>query len=482
MLLKPSSCDGCPAKGLSAHWVPDEYVPGAAVTVMLQNPGASEVEGKRFMGHQGGRETWEPHPPAPAIGKTGYFQEQRLFPKAGLQRGENVSIGNVIRCRFGSSNDLPPLSDPMLRQAILHCQAAHFRPPASTRLFVAEGEYALWALTGEFNPRKTKTDDEMDEAGRSISTWRGWLLPFKPPVGEGLRLPVHRGVYTPLRDDTPVLATYHTAFLFRSPWERTAAQRDWTKVGEFLNGKWPEPLPRIERRAPAEWPALAAWDTEFGRETKHLVRYSLAYRERMVGVPRVWVVEAGFHSLGLPALPTVRPTVIMHNSPADLRYLPAVLGTADVDVIIEDSMFQHSLLWSDLNHNLGYVGSLYARINRWKHLAENNPTEYSAGDALGTWDAWVGMNRELERDVQTRALYRQFLPLIPFIARSEAVGSRVNRDRVKAVIKRLGAEQQEATRAAQAWCGYPINVGSSAQVGRWVYGVEGIRTMGRGRK
>ena len=448
--------------------------------VMLQNPGQSEVEGKRFEGYSGGREQWVPHHPAPAIGKTGFFQEQRFFPKAGLERGKNVSIGNVIRCRFGASNDLPPLSDPELRQAILHCQAAHFRPPSSTRLFVAEGEYALWALTGEFNPRKMKDDEDTDEAGRSISAWRGWMLPYRPPREVALRLPSHPALYTPAVGETPVLATYHTAFLFRSPWERTAAQRDWTKVGEFLAGTWPEPLPHIDRRAPKEWPALAAWDTEFGRETGYLIRYSLAYRERMTGPCRVWVVEAGFHSLGLPTLPAIRPTVIMHNSPADLKYLPTVLGTAEVDIAIEDTMFQHSLLWSDLNHNLGYVGSLYARTNRWKHLVESNPVEYSAGDALGTWDAWVGMNRELARDPQTQALYRQFLPLIPHIARSEAYGSRVNQTRVKAVLMRLGTEQQEAARAAQAWCGFPINMGSSAQVGRWVYDVEKIK--GRGRR
>ena len=90
------------------------------------------------------------------------------------------------------------------------------------------------------------------------------------------------------------------------------------------------------------------------------------------------------------------------------------------------------------------------------------------------------MNRELERDPQTQAVYRQFLPLTPYIARSEAYGSQVNQARVQAVLMRLGAEQQEATRMAQAWCGYPINVGSSAQVGRWVYGMEKIKER-RGR-
>ena len=473
MIPKPSTCDGCPVKPLSPYWVPDEVVPGAPVFILLQNPGENEVKGRRFLGYSGGSERWESHPPAPAIGKTGHFQEQRMFPLAGLERGINVNIGNVIRCRWGNTNELPPLSDVRVREAIIHCQRQHYRPPAATTLVVVQGEYALWAMTREAGHATKEITDEESEKGRTISSWRGWLLPRTPPTSPFDAPLEHRTIYTPKPHEVPVLAMYHTAYLFRAPWERTAAQRDWAKVGEFLAGRWPEPLPSIQRRPPDRWPVLSAFDTEFDPGTGHLIRYSMAYRDKRVPEPRVWVVESGYNLLTLPELPSVPPVVIMHNSPADLRYLGDILGGHDIE--IEDTMIQHSLLWSDLAHNLGYLGSLYARTNRWKHLQDTNPVEYSAGDALGTWDAWSAMTHELDRDPATARLYATFVPLLPLIARSEAHGSRVNQQRVKEVIAELGVEQREATRQAQAHCGYPINMGSSAQVGRWLYDVEKVQ-------
>jgi len=121
-------------------FVPDEIVDGSEVFVLGQNPGVDECrEGRPF------------------VGKTGQVMMQRYFPEAGLERGVNVSLGNVLRCRWQNSNDLPP--EPALTKAIQHCQAAHFRPPSTTRLVVAQGGLA-WRAMGQ--------------SGK-VTEWRGFL-------------------------------------------------------------------------------------------------------------------------------------------------------------------------------------------------------------------------------------------------------------------------------------------------------------------
>ena len=342
---------------------------------------------------------------------------------------------------------------------------------SSVKLIVCLGEYALWAMTGEAGAAAKNEDCEVSEKGRTISAWRGWLLPQAQPSSPEIRPPHHTEVYHPHVgvETPPVLAMYHTAFLFRAPWERTAAARDWIKVGEYLAGTGPESFPEIDRQAPTRWPSTSSFDTEFGRDTKYLVRYSLATRDRLTQAPHLWVVEAASASRtrGLVAIP-LSPRVIMHNAPVDLPYLHYILP--GIRATVEDSLALHSILWSDLRHNLGYLGSLYARTNRWKHLSNSNPVMYSGGDALGTWDSWMGLMREAGRDRESLALYRQFMRVLPVILRSEPRGSRVHQDRVQQVLKLLSQAQGTVTQQAQAWCGWPINLGSPQQVAGVLYG------------
>jgi uracil-DNA glycosylase len=116
------------------------------------------------------------------------------FPLAGLERGQNVSICNTIKCRWRGTNELPPLGrkEKLAEQAVKHCMQAHWRRPEGTKLLVAQGEYALYGLTGQ----------------RSISKWRGWLLPSDGST-EYLTQ-----VWKPRPTDIPVLATMHLAALY----------------------------------------------------------------------------------------------------------------------------------------------------------------------------------------------------------------------------------------------------------------------------
>ena len=116
-------------------WVPDEIVTGAPVLTLFQNPGAEEeIEGR------------------PTVGKTGQWVARHLHPPAGLTRGVNVSIANVLKCRWRrwvgmgkggmweGTNSLPP--EPILTQAMAHCTSAYLRMPPGVEVVVACGELA----------------------------------------------------------------------------------------------------------------------------------------------------------------------------------------------------------------------------------------------------------------------------------------------------------------------------------------------------
>ena len=145
-------------------WVPDEIISNATVFVLGQNPGATEE-------HEG----------RPFVGKTGAYMVERFFPAAGLERGINVSIGNALRCRWNRSDKLPPES--VLKPALAHCHAAHFRPGSRTRLVVAQGALAWRVLGGP----------------GQITQWRGFLKPSgmeTPPNGHGCVSPEQRSQST----------------------------------------------------------------------------------------------------------------------------------------------------------------------------------------------------------------------------------------------------------------------------------------------
>lgn len=441
--------------------MPDEVREGSEVFIFRQNPGYNEEIGRRFLGYDNqGRESWGECAPAPLTGKTGWLLEKDYLPRASLDR-EKVSLGNVIRCRIGETDELPELYEGSeVQKAIMHCQHHHFRLPRSTRLIVAGGEYALWYFTGEGEKY----------TGRTISTWRGWLMPWTDNPEAPAILNTY---YMPRPGSVPIMAMYHEAFLMRAPWEATAATSDWNRVGMFLEGKWPEPLPAIRTVAPPIFPEEAAFDTEYDPYSGYLQRWSMAWRTPE-GEPVVYVVEGGRMRMTLPA--GVKPRVIVHNgyTSQDLPHLSTLLDKPWSVVEVMDTMPMHHALWSDLEHTLDYIGSIYARTNYWKPLEHINPTAYSAGDALGTYDSKVRLWKELSRDPGCLRKYHQLMRLLPMIQKAREKGYKVHDRRILEVVELLQGKKDLATYAAQAAVGWPINLGSAPQVKKQVYEIDEI--------
>ncbi len=173
--------------------------------------------------------------------------------------------------------------------------------------------------------------------------------------------------------------------------------------------------------------------------------------------------------------------VVMHNLEADIAHLQRFLKGARIRA--EDTMLMHSVLWSDLPHTLEFLGSIFARINRWKHLFRSNPRAYSGGDAIGTWDAYMGLVQQMQEDTQSAWLYRHAVfPLSPIIMEAESVGLLLHQSRIQTALDWHLTLQAETELEAQAYVGYPLNLASTAdQVPRWLYEVEHIGERKRRR-
>ena len=165
MLPKSPECAGCPLFGDGRGFVPDVLMPGARVLILAQAPGADEEAGRRIIGMEAGRPVYEPCPPQPLVGRTGWALRGYLG-QAGLKPAA-VSKCNVLKCRAEivgpkgkkiKVNDLP--KGKMLKAAVAHCTTAYLRIPPETELVVASGAVAWGAMGGP----------------GSITDWRGFLL------------------------------------------------------------------------------------------------------------------------------------------------------------------------------------------------------------------------------------------------------------------------------------------------------------------
>ncbi len=270
----------------------------------------------------------------------------------------------------------------------------------------------------------------------------------------------------------PVLAVAHTAAIWRQPSLEIISKRDWAKIPRILSGAWPVEPPQIVVEPPPVWPQVFSFDTEFVVETHKMIRYSMYHEFK--GKKFCRVVEA--EDAHGDTVVVERPLLIFQNAPADLDHWESICGLKWGEYDIEDTMHAHAVLWSGLRHNLNFLGSLYATINRWKHLDTVNPIQYSGLDGVGTWDVWFALKRELERDPGSLWIYRNSqLKLVNVIRNSSSLkGIRVNQAKSQEITSGLFKQVAEFVPHAQALVGWPINVGSDAQTKKQLYEVEKI--------
>jgi DNA polymerase I-like protein with 3'-5' exonuclease and polymerase domains len=93
---------------------------------------------------------------------------------------------------------------------------------------------------------------------------------------------------------------------------------------------------------------------------------------------------------------------------------------------------------------------------------------------------WEALKLELEADPESESVYRnQSLKLVPYVYHRERTGLAVNKGRVGPAIAMYTKRYDQAVSVARSYCGYPINLGSPAQLAAHLYDIEGIKAKGR---
>lgn len=482
MLPKPDTCRACPFYGDGMGFVPDEIVEGAEVTILAQNPGGNEEAGNKLVSWENiskGTFTrrvpnFQPVRPAPMIGATGHMMDTQFLPLAGLTRGENVSVCNVLKCRWtdaaGVKTDKLPQGK-VLQEAIEHCTTHHLTIPKSTRLLVAQGDLAWDFASQGVGPLLGKGDEEEGDKG---GKWRGFLAP-SPRFG------------------IPTLGVLHLAHLMRMRRYMVPSMRDWAKVPLILNGQWPKPMPPIiledDRDGYRDWlrGAFAApyiiCDTEFDRDTKVLSLIGLGYPGPK-GLDDIHTFQFRWWEEGAWRTQFIRDfsrlaaevPIAFWNAFADIPVIKKNMGIPyEAYKQVEDPMLAHSVLWSEYPHDLEFVDSTTGWFPKLKHLSDTDPILYNQGDLVAPICAWEAMKDEFKNDPGSERVYREQL-LKLFVPRFEAAedGIPVNKAEVIAKYEQYGTIAREAEKIAQAYCGYPINIDSPDQLSRWLYEFEGL--------
>ena len=455
MLKKPDTCKGCPLYGDGQGFVPDERVAGAKLLVLMQAPGATEEREGR-----------------PACGPTGDILNTHFLPLAGLERGRDVSVANVLRCRqgveggVGKSDALPP--HPTLHTAVRHCNRAHLSIPASTTHIVAQGALAASYCAG--------TDID-------IGDWRGFAL-RAPAVG------------------LPTYVVAHLASLLHDPKMWWVAELDWRKIPRWVACAWPVPVPpyteitdaNIESTLRLSWERLHTLPGAYlVTDTEYVGSVHVAdpgyLTEVGVAVVSDGRIQHGYHidwrslsqhSKGRFAAVfrdcvTSYP-VVVQNYAADLPILKRFTGVDYNDYYqVDDTMLAHAVLHCELPHTLKFLSSLYSPYGEHKTYAGTGGGTYNWGDVCSTAALKEALWKEFSGDTQAYGIYStQSRALIPITLEAMERGILVDRNQVLTAYAKLQAQARMAQMDAECYLGYPINLGSDDQIAFYAYTIRGL--------
>lgn len=425
----------------------------------------------------------------PFVGPTGQIQTEHFFPLASLERGKNVHIANVLKCRWikdgKKTDELPP--EPLLTRAVEHCTNAHLRVPEGTRLIVAEGGLAASWCAGQHV---------------SVYRWRGHLL------------------YPRRRDLPTTYVVEHLASVTRDPKMWWVAELDWRKITRLP--EWFQSIPGRLIASASNWGSVIEWFVEASRtapevaiDTEYIGRpfepgqpiltiIGLAYRSREGVIKGLqlhcrsaegWMKASFYHHL--QELVRICP-VIFQNYAADMPILKRCAGVQyESYKRIDDTMLGHAILYCELPHDLEFLTSIYGMFPKLKHLGDNDVPEatkweslrwlqehngltvvdgdtpdllYNWGDAIETLTIKGFLDKGFETDPQAYSVYQnQSLKLIPQLIRSMERGIKVNKPRVMAAKVEYEERVRMATKLAETYYGRPINIGSDMQLKYYCY-------------
>src|SRR5215471_7865967 len=334
-----------------------------------------------------------------------------LWRLLGIPRTE-VYVTNV-RKDFSDYHSVPTPGE--IDEALPLLQAELAR--TSANIIVCLGAQALYALTGK----------------TSIEQWRGSVIP------------------STLLPGRKVLGTYHTAFALREYPATYIIEHDLRRA---RNESF---YPHINKREfqflidPTLVQAVVYIDQlgdplsvdieTIGFETIDCVGIS-DHPDRAICIPFIggrltaselaYVWRRLYHKFR-------RSRIIGQNIQFDLTRLEQY-GFRFPNIFF-DTMLAHHLLYPEFAHDLGFITSIYTKHPYYKHEISTNRWEYNCKDAALTYEAYLGLLKELEHANQLDYFNTHVMSLIRPIMRMQDEGFVIDKPALHATRHRLELER-----------------------------------------
>lgn len=171
--------------------------------------------------------------------------------------------------------------------------------------------------------------------------------------------------------------------------------------------------------------------------------------------------------------------VVYHSAISDLKKLrengfkvhPAT------HLQLEDTMLADAVVNAEEDHDLGSLNERHGKLPPYKDLMKVAPREYNAGDVVAPvllWKYYYAV--EFAKDPAAEAVYRE--QSLAFLAEiqieTEEAGIRVDKSRPYPLWDKYSQKREQAVKLAQAYSGWPINLGSPDDMKHALYTVEGM--------
>jgi uracil-DNA glycosylase family 4 len=392
-------CSGCPMRQKFPN---ESFVPskkGSSLRLaILEAPGADEAIALE-----------------PAVGGAGRVLDM-LYRKAGISR-DSISIANTLCCR--PPNNVYPtdslarnyISKQEAEAAVSQCYRNHLLPVLQSKPWTRIdllGDKALRVVSG-------KTE--------GIEFWRGAAI-------NALDIP--KPICVP---------TYHPAFVMRNQILSKVVIADLTKnttrAPEYYNLH-----PSIDDvEAFVDKYDTFSYDIENDRHTLEISVVGLA------GTPyhAMCVPFRGAYIPQLKRLFAKAKNVIGQNS---LQHDEPILALHGVHTSAEathwDIMLMQHLLMPDMEHGLGFIGSILVNKNPWKHQHGEDEALYNCRDTDVQFQAWQQLLPMLRKEQLEQLYLRVQVPLarICYLMRREGIAT--DPERLREVATKLQGELQAA--------------------------------------
>lgn len=266
----------------------------------------------------------------------------------------------------------------------------------------------------------------------------------------------------------------------------------WQKVRRFLKGEWPQPWPKAtmlgERDLGTDrWfsRALKGDFLVFDVETVEVEKKVWSGDIFQVGLcvpgagPAIWDVakyprlKSKFVQFFRQAVSTM--TTVAHNCLFDTARIYENFGIhIDEYKDLQDTMWQHHVLYAEERHDLGYCASVTSPHPKAKHLGVGS-YDYLVGDVVDCSVMFQVFTAAIRKDPGlSYTYYEEMLPLARHIWDYHLRGFKVDQDFVVECLEWIPSQIEKAELMAEAYCGFPISLGSPKQKNLIFLAVEDV--------